>query len=125
MGPRDRPRPLPDGATCTACGATVPTGRIRILARRDDVAFVELACPDCGSAAVALLLASGRDGVSVLDVDADGPSTSLSTGRQAARPISDADVDALRAHLAAWDGDLVGWLAALDPDDRPGSVVDR
>jgi len=124
MGPRDHPRPLPDGATCTACGATVPTGRIRILARRDDVAFVELACPSCGSEALGLLLASSPDGKPVLDVDADGP-TAAPTGVGVLHPISDADVDAVRSHLAAWDGDLVGWLDALDRGDRRGSVVDR
>jgi hypothetical protein len=37
MGPRDHPRPLPDGAACTACGAAVPTEAIRTLARRDDL----------------------------------------------------------------------------------------
>ncbi|HEY8635739.1 MAG TPA: hypothetical protein VIL81_00625 [Candidatus Limnocylindrales bacterium] len=35
MGPRDRPRPLPDGAACTACGAPVPIGAIRIGWLRD------------------------------------------------------------------------------------------
>ena len=40
MDPRDRPLLFPDGAACTVCGASVPTGRIRVLARRDDVAFL-------------------------------------------------------------------------------------
>jgi hypothetical protein len=135
MGPRDRPRPFPDGATCTACGATVPTGRIRVLARRDDVAFVELACPRCGSTALGLLMASTTpDGDPVLDVAAETPSSGAvidepQSGRAVARsgfrPISEADVEALRRDLEAWDGDLVGWLDALDRGDRRGSVVDR
>ena len=62
MDPSGRPRSIPDGATCTACGAPVPTGRIRILATRDDLAFVELVCDDCGSAALGMLLATaGHD----------------------------------------------------------------
>ena len=133
MGPRDRPRPLPDGATCTACGAPVPTGRIRILARRDDLAFVELACPDCGSAALGLLVpaASGRRRARILDVAADGPRPDADgpdARRRTVRPITDADVAAVRADLAAWDGDLVGWLDALDATRRrpaADSVVDR
>jgi hypothetical protein len=124
MGPSDRPRPLPDGAACTACGASVPTGRIRILARRDDLAFVELACPDCGSAAIGLLVpGASPDGSSVLDVAGDPPIADGRTApRTAARPITEADVAAVRADLAAWSGDLVGWLDAFE---RGGSTVER
>ncbi|MFL5710491.1 MAG: hypothetical protein ACJ77W_01225, partial [Chloroflexota bacterium] len=56
MAPRDRPSPLPDGASCTACGAPVPTGAIRLLASRDGLAFVRLVCDGCGSAAIGLLV---------------------------------------------------------------------
>jgi len=125
MDPSDRPRPLPDGATCTACGASVPTGRIRILARREDVAFVELACPGCGSAALGLLMPSAAaDGMPVLDVAAEDPMY-RPVAAPTFRPISDADVEAVRRDLATWDGDLVGWLDAFDHGDRRGSVVDR
>ena len=135
MGPSDRPRPLPDGAACTACGASVPTGRIRILARRDDLTFVELACADCGSAALGLLVpASSAEEGPILDVAADPPAYRPAvpfvgmSRRGSLRPISDADVAAVRADLAAWNGDLVGWLDALERDegrDRGGSMVDR
>jgi hypothetical protein len=124
MGPSDHPRPLPDGAACTACGASVPTGRIRILARRDDLAFVELACPGCGSAAIGLLVPdASADGSSVLDVAADPPTDGEPAARRTSiRPITEADVAAVRADLAAWRGDLVGWLDWLE---RGGSTVDR
>jgi len=125
MDPRDRPRPLPDGATCTACGAPIPTGRIRILARRDDVAFVELDCPDCGSEALGLLMASATDGQPMLDVTQDAPAPRPPAGASELRPISETDVEAVRRDLATWDGDLVGWLDTLDDGDRRGSVVDR
>ena len=124
MGPRDHPRPLPDGAACTACGAAVPTEAIRILARRDDLAFVELACPACASTSLGILLSPTTvDGPPVLDVATDGtPAPGSRPARL--RPITDADVEAIRHDLAAWDGDLVGWLDAMD-GDRRGSVVDR
>jgi len=109
---------------CTACGASVPTGRIRILARRDDVAFVELDCPDCGSEALGLLMASTPDGEPILDVAIDAPTMSPSAGASTLGPISEADVEAVRRDLATWDGDLVGWLDTLD-GGRRGSVVDR
>jgi hypothetical protein len=117
---------LPDGAACTACGAAVPARRIRILARRDDVAFVELACPDCGSAAIGLLIPEpGHDGGTVLDVAAETPPHSQGPLRRIVRPVTAADVSAVRDDLADWQGDLVGWLDALEMQGRPGSVVDR
>jgi hypothetical protein len=126
MDPRDHPRPLRDGASCTACGASVPTGAIRILAQRDDVAFVELDCPSCHSTTLALLIEpADRDGTSTLDVAADAPDAHLRPVRSIPGPITEDDVEALRQDLAAWDGDLVGWLEALDRGDRRGSAVDR
>jgi hypothetical protein len=126
MDPCGRPRSIPDGATCTACGAPVPTGRIRILATRDDLAFIELVCDGCGSAALGLLLETDElGGGPVLDVAADGPVTTgrtLSIGR--ARAIDAADVEALRLDLAAWQGDLVGWLDTIERHGR-GSALDR
>jgi hypothetical protein len=126
MDPRDRPPPLPDGAACTACGAPVPTGRIRILARRDDLAFIELACDGCGSAALGLLVPAGSpDGAPVLDVAGDQPDTARTPAITTIRPISEADVDSVRADLAAWDGDLVGWLDAVERRDQGRPVMDR
>jgi len=126
MGPRDRPRALHDGAACTACGATVPGERIRVLAQRDDVAFVELECPACDSTTLALLIDPlGADGATTLDVDQDAGGGRMTMGRRVGRPISDADVEALRRDLANWEGDLVGWLEALDRGDRRGTVLDR
>ncbi|MFL5675544.1 MAG: hypothetical protein ACJ779_11085 [Chloroflexota bacterium] len=110
MAPRDRPSPLPDGAACTACGAPVPTARIRLLASRDGLAFVRLVCIDCGSPAIGLLV-EGPDGDRrVLDLAADGPPATDAPRRGDARPITAADVDAMRRDLAAWSGDLVSWL---------------
>jgi hypothetical protein len=108
MGPRDRPSPLPDGAQCTACGAPVPTRRIRLLASRDDLAFVRLVCDDCGSAAIGLVVDDGAGDGPILDLAADGTPAVRSRGTPA--PISVADVEAVRQDLAGWTGDLVGWL---------------
>jgi hypothetical protein len=114
MDPSDRFRPLPDGAACTACGASVPAGRIRILARRDDLAFIELDCARCGNAALGLLLAAAVPG-GVPFLDSAGDETAIGL----------ADVEAIRGDLATWDGDMVGWLDRLEGRDRRGSVVDR
>jgi hypothetical protein len=119
MGPRDHPRLFPDGAVCTACGATVPTDRIRVLAERDDLAFVELACADCGSAALGLLTDLAHDGDPKLDVAGELPVAGefpvLSRdGGAPSGPVSLADVESIHRSLARWRGDLVGWLAAVD-----------
>ena len=100
--------------------------RIRVLARRDDLAFVELACLACGSEAIGLLMPPAEpDGDAILDVATDGPPTAQPTRTGRFRPVTDADVTAIRDDLAAWQGDLVGWLDTLDGTDRPRSVVDR
>jgi hypothetical protein len=106
-----------------------------VLARRDDVAFVELACPRCGSTALGLLMsAASPGGEPLLDVAAEMPASGPPIGepaddraaaRSTFRPVSMADVETVRRDLEAWDGDLVGWLDALDRGDRRGSVVDR
>jgi hypothetical protein len=105
MGPRDRPSPLPDGASCTACGALVPTGAIRLLASRDGLAFVRLVCDGCGSAAIGLLVDDVAGEGHLLDL-ADDRTTAAGTPER----ITAADVEAVRRDLAAWTGDLVGWL---------------
>lgn len=115
MDPRDRLRPLLDGVGCTVCGTLVPGERIRILAHRDDMAFVELDCPGCASATLGLLLRADDEGGLVLDVAPYGELSPEHEARHAATgPITTADVRAARAFLDTWQGDLVGLLR-----DRP------
>lgn len=40
---------------CAACGAPYEPGRIRLLAERDGLYFVDLACTECTSRAVAIV----------------------------------------------------------------------
>jgi hypothetical protein len=110
MDPRDGLRPTLDDVACTACGAGVPADRLGILARRDDLTFVESRCEACGSRTVALLIAAAEpDGRPFLDVATDRPprAQAASTDR-----ITTADVHAMRADLAAWRGDLRRLLGA-------------
>jgi hypothetical protein len=115
MDPRDHLRPLLDGVGCTVCGALVPAERIRILAHRDDLAFVELGCTACGSTTLGMLVAGDDASGAVLDV---APLGELSPDDEARRagcgPITSDDVRAARAFLADWRGDLVGLLAGDD-----------
>jgi hypothetical protein len=63
MDPRDDLGSLAGGVDCAACGNFVPTDRIRVLARRDDISFVEIDCPACRSESLGIVIA---------DEDADG-----------------------------------------------------
>jgi len=121
MDPRDRLRPLLDGVGCTVCGVLVPVERIRVLAQRDDMAFVELACPACASATLGLLLATeAPDGNAILDVAPFGELSPTDEARRAAAgPVTASDVRAAREFLAEWQGDLVGLLDGRRDDDRP------
>jgi hypothetical protein len=62
MDPRDRLQPFANGVDCAVCGGLVPIDRIRILARRDDLAFLELACAACKSESLGIVVADGADG---------------------------------------------------------------
>ena len=119
MDPRDQLRPLLDGVGCTVCGSLVPAERIRILAHRDDLAFVELSCPGCGSTTLGMLQ-STADGSVALDLAPFGELTPADEARRAGSgPITAGDVTAARAFLAGWDGDMVGLLRPSGgPDAR-------
>ncbi len=120
MDPRDRLRPLLDGVGCTVCGGLVRGDRIRILAHRDDLAFVELDCPSCASPTLGLLL-TGDDpaGAPILDVAPYGELSARDEARRAATgPITTADVHAAHDFLAGWQGDLVGLLDGPAEDRR-------
>ena len=61
MDPRDRPLPFANGVDCAVCGGLVPMDRIRVLARREDLAFLELACATCMSASLGIVVAGHAD----------------------------------------------------------------
>jgi hypothetical protein len=97
MDPRDGSPPFANGVDCGACGRVVPHDRIRVLASRDDLTFVELDCPDCRSESLGIVVVG------------DGPSGSLPYGEflaadderfRDALPIDTDDLVAVRQLLA-------------------------
>ena len=56
MDPRDRTPPFENGVDCAVCGRNVPAERIRILASRDDLTFVELTCAACRSESLGMIV---------------------------------------------------------------------
>ena len=116
MDPRDDLDSLAGGVDCAACGETVPTDRIRILARRDDIVFVEVTCLGCRSDSLGIVIdetagrAVGGDPVH-LGYGEFGPADVARVRR--ARPIATTDVDLVRRVLAA--GDLSALVGGADP----------
>jgi len=87
MAPRDPQRALPDGLNCTVCNEPVPADRIRLLARREDLTFIQVECRRCGSTALEFVAAHRDDRAAEPE------------------PISSDDVIAMHEFLAGWQGD--------------------
>ena len=100
MDPLDHLFALPGGPRCTVCDERVPAERVKLLAWRDDLAFLELDCDACLSTTLGFVLGGHADGPIEL------PS---------AEPISSDDVLDMHQLLATWRGDLTG---LLHRDDR-------
>jgi hypothetical protein len=123
MDPRDDLESLAGGVACAACGETVPIDRIRLLARRDDIVFVEVTCPACRSDSLGIVIdetAAGPGG-RILDLAGSGYGE-FGPGDierfRAARPIRASDVDVVRRLLAA--GGLGALVGGTEPPP-PGS----
>jgi hypothetical protein len=126
MDPRDDQDSLAGGVDCAACGELVPTGRIRILARRDDIVFVELTCPRCRSDSLGIVIAEeGSSATPTGDAELDaipvGPGLAYGEfGHEDAErfhealPIAASDVDLVRRLLAER-----GLAALVDPSGPP------
>ncbi len=96
---------------CTVCDELVPSDRVRLLARRDDLLFLQVDCSACGSTSLGFLEGDGAIGV---DAAAAGPA------------ISSDDVLDMHALLASWSGGLAGLVRVPGAaDDRAGDRADR
>jgi hypothetical protein len=100
MDPRDRLPPFANGVDCGACGRLVPLERIRILASRDDLTFVELDCPGCSSESLGIVVQS-TDGTSDATYGEFLPADDARF--REALPIGPADVQTVRELLARGD----------------------
>jgi hypothetical protein len=99
MDPLDHLLALSDGHRCTVCDERVPVDRVKLLAWRDDLAFLQLDCTACLSTTLGFVVAG----------DGGGPAP-----EQGAAPISSDDVLDMHQLLAGWRGDLTGLLAQAD-----------
>ena len=102
MDPRDSPDVV-DGSECAACGLPVPTEATRILAQREDLAFVELGCASCGSVSLAIRLGPVIGQGSTASIGAD-------------------DVLDMHLFLAGYRGDLRGLVGRPMDHGRPDAT---
>ena len=98
MDSQDRPRSGPDDAACSVCREPVAPERTRLLARREDLLFVELCCRACASVTLGFVFAPDDRRLPDTIRLADAP------------PITPDDVLDMHRHLEAWNGDLQGLL---------------
>jgi hypothetical protein len=118
MESRDRQPLFANGVDCAVCGRLVPAERIRILARRDDLAFVELACESCRSDSLGIIV-EGESG-SETTAPAYGEFLPADDARfRDALPIGLDDVVGVRAFLAG-GGDLQALLGRSGPPGPAG-----
>ena len=100
MDPLDHLLALPDGHRCSVCDERVPAARIKLLAWRDDLAFLQVDCGACFSTTLGFML-GGR---------ADEPAPAPDRA-----PISSDDVLDMHQLLASWRGTLSELLVRGDP----------
>jgi hypothetical protein len=99
MDPLDHLLALADGLRCTVCDERVPARRVRLLAWRDDLAFLQIDCQGCASTTLGFIL-GGRAEHTDPEYSAD--------------PISSDDVLDMHQFLSGWRGDLAALLASGD-----------
>ena len=97
MDPLDHRLTLPDGLRCTVCDERVPADRLRLLAWRDELVFLQIDCGACLSTTLGFVVDGATD-------DQPGP--------PAPPPISSDDVLDMHQFLATWRGGLSGLLGS-------------
>lgn len=96
---------------CAACGRAYAPEGIRMLAERDGLFFVDLACLMCGSQATAIVTIELEDGATAR-VDVPELDPVAASGRGA--PVDLDDVLDVHQVLSTYEGDLTGLLRRFD-----------
>jgi hypothetical protein len=110
MDPLDHLLALPDGLRCTVCNERVPAARVKLLAWRDDLAFLQIDCRACLSTTLAFVMAGQSEAPDATPRD-----------MPAAAPVTSDDVLDMHELLATWRGDLAGLLLPADRDRAESS----
>ena len=108
------------GFACASCGRSYRAGHIRVLAQRDDLFFVDLACRDCGAEAVAIVTIE-VDEEDVARVDAGDLPRADDRAPEPAAPVDADDVLDMHDFLAAFDGDFHALFGTDGRRSAPGT----
>ncbi len=105
--------------TCPACGRRYRGSRIRLLAERDGLFFVDLDCSRCGSHTVAIVTVElDQSELSIIDASDIGAPDDLRADHLGeplpvgAAPVTPDDVLEMHEFLAAFKGDVNTLLRA-------------
>ena len=103
---------------CASCGRPYRPDRIRILAQREELFFVDLGCEACGTQAVAVVTIQAEDGETPR---ADAGELELArmigpgTERPVGDPVSAEEVLQMHEFLAGFDGDFERLFRSAGP----------
>ena len=104
---------------CAACGQPYGAAQIRLIAQREELYFVDLSCPHCGSQAVA-----------IVTIQAEGEEAVIESGRVVVtadagdEPVPGApaigvdDVIDMHAFLSEFGGDVTQLMASSERSAR-------
>ena len=105
---------------CAACGQPYESGRIRLLAERDGLFFVDLGCSHCGTQAVAIVTIQTDDD-DELHIDAGEHSSVTLTAEPVADPVNADDVLAVHQLLDGFAGGIDELLVRLGGPGAAGA----
>lgn len=93
---------------CTVCEERVSADRIRLLARRDDLLFIQVDCSACGSSSLGFV--------------SEAVVASKAGRLDGASPVSSDDVLDMHAFLESWTGDLETLVSGRATRSDPGTA---
>lgn len=104
--------------TCPACRRRYRDGRVKLLAERDGLYFVDLDCSRCGSHTVAIVTVDLEDAEAVADelaIDVIEPLPAR------AAPVTADDVIEMHQFLDRFEGDVRALFRAAGRPPTPGT----
>jgi hypothetical protein len=102
--------------SCSSCGRAYRSSHIRVVAQRDELFFVDLACKRCGAESLAIVTVAGDD-LDVGDLADAAASLSEAAPDVLAPVVSGDDLLAMHEFLGRFDGDF----QRLFRDHPPGT----